>query len=370
MSRLKRRPSFLLTIPLLLIGLLAGLVPSLGQKAQKKPPAQDLQRVKGTLKSVKKNQVVIETENAELRKGKKAKTVKATFTAGPKTRIKVGGTPATLSDLSPGMFIVVEISNDRPFVAVEIRAADLEKAKKSAEERSSKTEPRKESQPENRTPRLRNAGFGVVVGPSPTGALVLKVMKNTPAAKAGLRRGDYILEINEKEIVSADQLVALIGRGKPGRRIELRLWRDGKADDGHARLTNYKRAPDQAMSNLNTAFFGLCEGKADSATKAVTRNDYGLSFRATKKGIVVNRVRATGIAARAGILKGDRIVSINGQAEETLAGVRSALQPNAAAAVNIVVERDGQRKTLKLPTMERRRPRVRDGEGKSRRLDD
>lgn len=62
----------------------------------------------------------------------------------------------------------------------------------------------------------------------PAGALVVAVVPNSPADKAGLRRGDIILEFAGQKVGSADDLVKAIQRTKIGQQVPLVVWRLGK----------------------------------------------------------------------------------------------------------------------------------------------
>jgi S1-C subfamily serine protease len=61
----------------------------------------------------------------------------------------------------------------------------------------------------------------------PYGARVGKVTPESPAAKAGLVRGDIILAIEGKEVASTDDLRARISTTPPGTPVRFKIWRDG-----------------------------------------------------------------------------------------------------------------------------------------------
>ncbi|KPQ35219.1 MAG: Trypsin-like serine protease [Phormidesmis priestleyi Ana] len=61
--------------------------------------------------------------------------------------------------------------------------------------------------------------------PETDGVLVIRVLPNTPAAEAGLRRGDVIVEISGEPIRRADQLQTQVDRVKVGDRLEVTLKR-------------------------------------------------------------------------------------------------------------------------------------------------
>ncbi len=60
------------------------------------------------------------------------------------------------------------------------------------------------------------------------GALVTQVEPDSPGAKAGLRVGDVITELDGKKVSDAGQLQMEIGEKTPGTKITLQVMRDGK----------------------------------------------------------------------------------------------------------------------------------------------
>ena len=61
------------------------------------------------------------------------------------------------------------------------------------------------------------------------GAVVTQVEPDSPGAKAGLKVGDVITEINGKKITDAGQLQMEVGEMTPGTKIDLEVMRDGKS---------------------------------------------------------------------------------------------------------------------------------------------
>jgi len=60
------------------------------------------------------------------------------------------------------------------------------------------------------------------------GALVSQVVKGSPAEKAGIRAGDIILEFNGKEVEDWNQLPLMVSLQKPGKKVPMKIFREGK----------------------------------------------------------------------------------------------------------------------------------------------
>jgi S1-C subfamily serine protease len=64
--------------------------------------------------------------------------------------------------------------------------------------------------------------------PAVNGVLVVKVLPNTAASIAGMRRGDTILEVNGETIHDANQLQDVMENSHVSQQIQVRILRDGK----------------------------------------------------------------------------------------------------------------------------------------------
>jgi serine protease Do len=80
---------------------------------------------------------------------------------------------------------------------------------------------------QNMTPEIAEA-LGM---PDPIGAIVKSVAKGSPADKAGLLRGDVIIELDGKKILSAAELPRMIAFGHIGKTVTFRVSRQGKTSE-------------------------------------------------------------------------------------------------------------------------------------------
>lgn len=67
-----------------------------------------------------------------------------------------------------------------------------------------------------------NSGFFL---PEVEGVLIIRVLEGTPAAEAGLRRGDVILEVDGATVRSADQLQLKVEKTKVGDTLQVKIQR-------------------------------------------------------------------------------------------------------------------------------------------------
>src|SRR5690625_4859782 len=139
------------------------------------------------------------------------------------------------------------------------------------------------------------------------GALVSHVEEDVPAAKAGVRSGDVILDFDGKEVKQMSDLPRIVGATQPGTKAKMKVWRKGKSEtltvtvaeletgDGKAKTP---KAPKEQTSDR----LGLSVATLDDEDKAHLGID---------EGVVVES--ASGPAARVGVSSGDIILRINDQ---------------------------------------------------------
>lgn len=138
------------------------------------------------------------------------------------------------------------------------------------------------------------------------GALVGQVFQDSPAEKAGIKRGDVILSFDGKEIERSSQLPYMVGSHKPNSNVELEVFRDGdvKKLSVHLATKDPKR---QAPA----------EGGSGSAKKVgVTVQEITPELRRAMgldadRGVVVTEVEPRSPAAKAGLRRGDVIIEVN-----------------------------------------------------------
>jgi serine protease Do len=140
----------------------------------------------------------------------------------------------------------------------------------------------------------------------PEGALVSRVMPDSPGEKAGLRSGDVILKFDGRPLTRSNALPPMVGSTSPGRKVELEVLRDGRNIKIEAEIGELAAAADeqwQAPEAEPEKMLGL---KVEPLSASEREREKVISG-----GVRVLEVEA-GAARDAGIRRGDVILSIGG----------------------------------------------------------
>ncbi len=143
---------------------------------------------------------------------------------------------------------------------------------------------------------------------NPHGALVARVLENSPAAEAGIEVGDVIVEFNGKKVIRSSALPPMVGRAKVGDESNVTVIRDRrsqKIDVLIAQLpttiTQAAYTPPESEAGVNTALGMKVERLSEQARERIK----------VEAGVEVTEVEVTGPASDAGIQKGDVITMID-----------------------------------------------------------
>jgi serine protease Do len=161
----------------------------------------------------------------------------------------------------------------------------------------------------------------------PQGALVSSVEPGGPADKAGLKPGDVIIAVDGHAIDRSAEVPPLVAAVKPGSKASLEVWRD-KAKRTLA-VTVAELKPDQVASAKPASGGGEATGKLGLAVRPLE----------DASGLVVEA--ASGPAERAGIRRGDVLVSVNGKPVKSAQDLR-ALTAKGKGTFAVLVKRGDQ----------------------------
>jgi membrane-associated protease RseP (regulator of RpoE activity) len=203
--------------------------------------------------------------------------------------------------------------------------------------------------------------------PGEYGALVAGVDEESAAAKAGLQRGDVIVEFAGERVRSAAQLRRLIRETPAGRTVNLQVMRDGQSRTLNAKLqahTNnfHFQAPDVNIPQIeinpglmapfnNRNFTFMFSGRPTLGVTGEELTSQLAGYFGVKqgKGVLVSEVVAGSPAAQAGLKAGDVIVAVDGKDVPTVAELRKAVELKSGEEtrkLNLTVVRDHHEQTL------------------------
>ena len=173
---------------------------------------------------------------------------------------------------------------------------------------------------------------------NPHGALVAKVLDDSPAKEAGLQVGDVIVEFNGKKVMSSSSLPPLVGRAKVGKDARVIVIRDSKAQQVKVRIA-------ELPSDITQAAF-----TPDAEAKPAEKSALGMSVEKLSKevakklkvesGVQVTDIAANSAASDAGIQKGDVITMIDNRAVNSLEDFETiATRLKSGKSVALLVQR-------------------------------
>ena len=139
------------------------------------------------------------------------------------------------------------------------------------------------------------------------GALVAQVTDGSPAAAAGVKRGDVIVAVAGRAVSRSADLPPLVANLEPGRPVSITVVRDGKPTTLEATVARLEeqREPRATGKTEPQGRLGLVVGPV---TPEVARE---LSLPRDLKGVLVRDVRDGSPADEAGLRPADVIVEVN-----------------------------------------------------------
>ncbi len=171
------------------------------------------------------------------------------------------------------------------------------------------------------------------------GALISEVEPDAPGAKAGLRTGDVITELDGKSVTDAGQLQMAVGQKRPGETIQLQIVRDSKLMSVAVKLEalSGEKGTEVAGSEHGKGRWGLSLGDLT----ADARNE--LQTEGSVHGAIVENVRPGSPADNAGLQRGDVVVEVNRHSVKSAAEAAQALSnvPNGQDALVLVWSNGG-----------------------------
>ncbi len=209
--------------------------------------------------------------------------------------------------------------------------------------------------------------------PAVRGVFVADVEQDSPAAKAGVKKGDVITEYNGEHVEGTLQLTRLVRETPPGHAAQLSVWRDGRAQNLSAELGHAPGPMEGALRGMNPRMFlgnppapgpgngnngynsqqgPPRDGARETPALGIAAQDLtpqlGSHFGVPSgEGVLVSDVHKGSAGEKAGLKAGDVITNVDGQAVRNVADLRTQLRAKrSASSIALTVVRDGKETTV------------------------
>jgi serine protease Do len=146
-----------------------------------------------------------------------------------------------------------------------------------------------------------------------SGAVILDVEPDSPASKAGLKRGDLIFKIDNKNIEDATDLKRIVGSYDPKQKITIEYERDKENKSVEVTLANRTT---QIASAKNSSLKGL------SLSNITNELRYEYRIPSDVIGVLIKDVKPNSKAEEVGLQAGDVIIQIEDSAIKSIKDIK------------------------------------------------
>ena len=206
---------------------------------------------------------------------------------------------------------------------------------------------------------------------APRGVGISRVSPGSPAEKAGLKKGDVILQFDNEPVTSTRKLFRLIGEAAPEQIVRLTISRNGSEQqlnvtlgqrEGASRtlraLTpdqrgnfsfNLPRTPRALGENPQAFSFNFGNNRRIGITSTTLTKQLADYFGVSSgHGLLVTSVTENSPASKAGLRAGDCITEVNGEKIEGAEGFIRAINRKEDGEVTLTIIRERSQRTIKL----------------------
>jgi len=171
------------------------------------------------------------------------------------------------------------------------------------------------------------------------GAVVSQVVEGSPAAAAGVRRGDVIVEVDGHKVNRTTDLSQLVAATPVGKDIKVSVLREGKPVTVTARVA--RREQPAALSDVTPAEPGQ-RARLGVAVEPVTPSMASQLGIDGASGLIVRQVQSGSPASEAGMRPGDVIVEANRHPVKSVDDLRRAMDATRpGSALLLLIQREG-----------------------------
>ena len=246
---------------------------------------------------------------------------------------------------------------------------------------SAQQQPNRAQPPGSPAPFLALEGAGSSIGVTvrdqsgDAGVLIEDVREGTPATRAGLQKGDVIVEFDGERTRSARQFTRLVRETAPGKPVKMTVLRDGSKRTlditpetrDSVTLQQFPRVTGDAFRFFDRDFNlsvdgrflgeGLWLSPRRLGVSVTPLSDQLATYFGVKDGVLVSEVLENTPAASAGLKAGDVITSANGRSVQSATDLsREVRDTQPGSTMELRVTRDRKETTMKvtMPSQQRR----------------
>ena len=169
----------------------------------------------------------------------------------------------------------------------------------------------------------------------PHGALVSEVVKDSPAERAGIKRGDVILRFDGQAIDERNDLPKVVATTPVGKAVTVVVFRDGRERELKVEVGKLAEEGGQLAEQ------GTTGGKLGTTVAALTpelARRYNLDPES--RGVLVTAIEQGSAAAAANLRPGDLVVEIDGHEVETVKAYEAAIaQVGKGKVLRLLIQR-------------------------------
>ncbi|MCC8189386.1 MAG: Do family serine endopeptidase [Planctomycetes bacterium] len=173
---------------------------------------------------------------------------------------------------------------------------------------------------------------------APKGALIQAVHRNSPAEKAGFRRGDVVVRWGRREIPDDQMFRNLVTLTTPGQPVDVEVIRDGRTVLLSVILD--ANTPDMVIDGRGDRFL---QNLGISVTDLTPELVEEIGYEPTAEGVLVYEVDRNSPAFNMGFRRGSIIISINGEEIRSVQDLKNAVGASERLNTYDIVWRNGQR---------------------------
>lgn len=177
------------------------------------------------------------------------------------------------------------------------------------------------------------------------GVLISNVRSGSAADKAGVKRDDVVTAVNGEKVEDPNVLRNKIAGTLPGTEVKLSILRDGQPQEIAVvldEMENETAANERSNNEAEKPAASNENGKLGVTLQPITpQAARQFELPEGTKGMIVTNVDRSGVAALAGINRGDVIVEINRQPVTTADEVQAAIDKAGTGPVAILISRRG-----------------------------